>query len=362
MADALTQVLGAHQGIMSGAQSQQAGALEAYDAELAKTEQSKLEQQKIMEEAQAKKAEVMALPETPKPDVPTMAPVPTKPVEPEENPLKTFGQMIPLIAALAASKTSQSAVFALNASTAALNAMEANDQKALAKAHQDWMDNVKSTLENNRILGDQYKMIMEDRQASWNEKLSKLQVIAAESKDNLAMAALKAGNPEAILKRQEMLDKAAEPIQQMYTEAQRQQIQREEMQMRRDLASAQLAMDAQKMDDVSLTDVIGRLALKMSKGEALNPGEQKVWDQYDEWRQKSGTMLPGMGGGMYGQPAADPDAMPPPGGPAPAQPAPAAKPAASATPPVSKLKEGEKTTFANGQVWTLRNGKPVRVG
>ena len=30
-------------------------------------------------------------------------------------------------------------------------------------------------------------------------------------------------------------------------------------------------------------------------------------------------------------------------------------------PPISALKEGEKTTFANGQVWTLENGKPKQV-
>jgi hypothetical protein len=46
--------------------------------------------------------------------------------------------------------------------------------------------------------------------------------------------------------------------------------------------------------------------------------------------------------------------------------APEAKPAAqkqTTLPPaaVSVLKEGQQTTFANGQVWTLQNGKPVRV-
>lgn len=33
----------------------------------------------------------------------------------------------------------------------------------------------------------------------------------------------------------------------------------------------------------------------------------------------------------------------------------------SATPPADKLKEGVETTFANGQTWVLRNGKPERV-
>jgi len=43
--------------------------------------------------------------------------------------------------------------------------------------------------------------------------------------------------------------------------------------------------------------------------------------------------------------------------------APSAKPSASdsKTPPVDKLKEGVHTKFKNGQVWMLRNGKPVKV-
>lgn len=40
---------------------------------------------------------------------------------------------------------------------------------------------------------------------------------------------------------------------------------------------------------------------------------------------------------------------------------PAQAPAASATPPVSKLKEGVATKFGNGQTWTLKNGQPVQV-
>lgn len=35
--------------------------------------------------------------------------------------------------------------------------------------------------------------------------------------------------------------------------------------------------------------------------------------------------------------------------------------AATSTPPVSALREGHDTTFANGQVWTLKAGKPVQV-
>lgn len=40
---------------------------------------------------------------------------------------------------------------------------------------------------------------------------------------------------------------------------------------------------------------------------------------------------------------------------------PAPKQGAAATPPVDRLKEGVKTKFANGQVWTLQNGQAVQV-
>jgi hypothetical protein len=46
-----------------------------------------------------------------------------------------------------------------------------------------------------------------------------------------------------------------------------------------------------------------------------------------------------------------------------AEPTPKEKPKADSLPQeaVRLLKEGEQTTFANGQVWTLKDGKPVRV-
>jgi hypothetical protein len=37
------------------------------------------------------------------------------------------------------------------------------------------------------------------------------------------------------------------------------------------------------------------------------------------------------------------------------------QPQASSAPPVKYLKEGQQTTFKNGEVWTLQNGKPVRI-
>jgi hypothetical protein len=43
------------------------------------------------------------------------------------------------------------------------------------------------------------------------------------------------------------------------------------------------------------------------------------------------------------------------------KPIPNLAPKPAETPPISALKEGQTTTFANGQSWTLRQGKPVQV-
>jgi len=64
----------------------------------------------------------------------------------------------------------------------------------------------------------------------------------------------------------------------------------------------------------------------------------------------------GGSGGGGGNPGAPPPAV--------ARPAPQSAPARQApsnSPPVDRLQEGANTTFGNGQVWTLRNGQPVRV-
>lgn len=47
--------------------------------------------------------------------------------------------------------------------------------------------------------------------------------------------------------------------------------------------------------------------------------------------------------------------------PAAAAPAPAQSGGSASAPPVDRLKEGVLTTFKNGETWTLKNGKPVKV-
>lgn len=88
---------------------------------------------------------------------------------------------------------------------------------------------------------------------------------------------------------------------------------------------------------------------KKARGEALTEGEQQIYNdvirrppQLDPY-----AMFGGGGGVDEDEPAAAPAAAP--------------APQASGSPPAHLLKDGIVTTFANGQSWTLENGKPQRV-
>lgn len=108
------------------------------------------------------------------------------------------------------------------------------------------------------------------------------------------------------------------------------------------------------------SNVIGAMLSKVQRGgvESLTPGEKAIWDRYN---RDSNPFA-----GLLGDGADDVAPARAPGasaatGPAapPAQPRQAA--GAASAPPVSALKPGMNTTFKNGQTWTVRNGKPVRV-
>ena len=125
--------------------------------------------------------------------------------------------------------------------------------------------------------------------------------------------------------------------------------------------------------------VVGGLLQKQAQGGQLTPQEQGVVDQY--WRGRGrGNAGPESMGGDYGygdpEPATptpsvadrQPGLAPAPRG-AGAPPQPRRQPARPAEqqggglPPraAAMLREGETTTFNNGQTWTLRGGRPVRV-
>jgi hypothetical protein len=131
----------------------------------------------------------------------------------------------------------------------------------------------------------------------------------------------------------------------------------------------------------STGDVMGPIYKKISAGEPLTPGETKLYED-----SRLARMNP-LDAALFDEPEAAmppgprPGVSTPPGGPVNAAAPPVAKaplpargpdrpptpapprPSAGGLPPQARaaLREGAVTEFGNGQQWTLRGGKPVRV-
>lgn len=109
--------------------------------------------------------------------------------------------------------------------------------------------------------------------------------------------------------------------------------------------------------------IVGEVMEKVRRGEALSAGEQEIWENH-----KKGVNVFDLLRGGGGDEEEEAPARAPPGA-SPALPRKPAAPnagagAASAQPPpqaLAVIKEGQTVTYANGQVWTRRDGKPARV-
>lgn len=108
--------------------------------------------------------------------------------------------------------------------------------------------------------------------------------------------------------------------------------------------------------DSSPAKVVGPIFRKLSNGQPLTAGEQEALRYYKLDPITAGAMGGDDGGGDEELGGSPPPSRRPPGGGAPG--------AAAATPPASafaNVRDGQTVTFANGQTWAMRSGKPVRV-
>lgn len=346
----VARALGDMSAIQAGAAQAANPQLAAYDAEMAKVEQAKAEQAAALQDKIAREQALLDQPPPVRPQAPMAktldAPAPERP---KVSPLKTLMQMLPVLAALGTAKTTQGAIMALNAGTAVLKAQDEGDDKAFAEAHQQWLDGMKQTIDNNQIAQENYKNILENQNLSVADRMAELQGVATLYGDKLALAALKSGNPAAIIERGKILDHAQEQVVGIYKEAASQELGWAQLSETARANKAQEALAELKINKeptATVQNTIGEILKKQASGQQLASYEQAVLDTYTKWRASGGSFaIPGMDGA----------GAPPTGSP----PAAAADPQ---VPPVSALKEGMVTTFKNGQKWTLQNGKPVKVG
>lgn len=383
MASVLGTVLGtavdAAKGLSDAARDTNAQDIADYNAELKKTQDAQLEQQQILaEKAKETDAFTASTPTPVRPAAPKYEAMPQEQLPPPRNPIQSMIQLLPIMAALGGAKSSEAAAMALNAGAAAMHAMQANDQEALTKAHQTWMDNLKIATENNANMAREYDAAFNDYKADWADRQAKIAEIATRYGDKLAAAALKAGHPEAIVNRNQMLLHATQPLTQIYdtsVQAQAREAAVMEEQRHHIVSEAIAEFKANKPPPPSMNAEAAKIAQKMAAGTPLTDGEKQVWKVYDGWRKGASAgqlaaLLTGKGAAADDEAPPAPDdgdtgdgAVAPPAAAAPPPPAAAAPAAAppSTMPPIDKLHEGVVTNFRNGQSWTLKNGKPFRV-
>lgn len=335
-------------------------------------------------------AQVRAEPDPARPTIPRLKPLPAMPtieeiakergVKPEDfnNPMRVFGQFMPVLISLGALAFQKNGIMAMNAATAAMNAVKAGDKEAYETAHKEWLSGTKLTVDENNQLLSEYNLILNDRNASMAEKQARLAGLAAEKQDVLGQVALRSGMIEQLVKLNEARGIAAGRIGDMVELTVRDQLGRDELALRERIAQWE-QYRALNPAITSTDERIAQLAGIMANATPERPvtaaqmnALNLLLDMKDKERKggaASAEDLATLVAVMAGTGVAPPTAAAAPGkngaqaaAPPPAA-APAAAPAAGGTkePPVSMLKEGGLTVFKNGQVWTLRGGKPVFV-
>lgn len=282
-----------------------------------------------MEEVKANLAErnaVLRQPLPARPKVPEYAPLPKPPtqaevaatsgIDPKEfgNPLRAMGQFLPVLATLAAFTTRQPAVNALNAATAAMNAAKANDTAAVEKANVTFKQNLDLAIKTNAQLTEQYKLAMDDRKMTMDERLAKVQGLAASNQDELVLSQLRNGGIDQLYKLWEMRDKSSAALVDLTNHIEGQNLERtkvaasiENMSIEQQQGWARLQIEKENANtnaaNVSMTDAIGPVLRKLAnspRGFAdLTVGERRALSEYRAAHESNSNPFGGLSPGGY---------------------------------------------------------------
>jgi hypothetical protein len=312
-----------------------------------------------------KMAELRDKARPPIPERPDLQETPEAPVPEKKNPLRVFGQFMPLVVALGALSTRNAGVNAMNAATAMVNAAKANDKIEEAKQRQYWLDQTKVVVDQNNAMLKDYELKLKDRELQVADTQAEIAAIAAKNQDVLTLAQLKAGQfgpmVNLIKFRQGAVDQVANMVMQ-----ERQLQERTRLQEADDRRQwAMLSLQRIKAGQLSPGDVIGGLLTKIAAGQELTAGETKAIDTYRSF-QGGGAGAAAGGSSLpldvleEGAAAAPAGGTPP--GPTAPQPTPAAAkpaPAAPAAPAKAELRKSG-TVYSTPQGprrWMVVNGQ-----
>lgn len=293
----------------------------AYQAEKAKSDQANAAAAANMQANMGKIAAIEGQPDLPHPSIPRLKPLPVETEQPDyvaaakADPLRALGQYLPLLAALGGLRTAQPATAALNAATAAVNAARSKDQTALTRAHEEWVDNTKTAIQQNQDMATEYKDALEDRSLSMADRMAKVQGLAAANKDEVTLAALKAGNPAGILSMLEMTSHASTALAGVVAQTEHEataqaQMKDESLRGWAELQVRNLQAQAQ-LGKTSPNDIAGQIFAKVASSgyDSLSPVEKDALSRLQQYEvglhpAPAAALISQLTGAQPGAPAA----------------------------------------------------------
>lgn len=97
--------------------------------------------------------------------------------------ITNFTSAMAVLATVTGAFSRQHSTAALNAFSAGIKGYKEGNKDAYETAHKEWRDATDAALENNKILTDKYKQVMEDRKLSEQEQVEKLKLIGIQYQD-----------------------------------------------------------------------------------------------------------------------------------------------------------------------------------
>lgn len=157
----------------------------------------------------------------PRPTPPTLQEIGPAPEAQETDPMRVFGQTLPLLAMLGGLFVKNNATAALNAGATAIEAARNNDEQAYARARQEWTDSIEAITANNATRLQQYQAILTDRNLDMDERMARLQALAAAEQNALRLSQLASGQVAELTQGVELEMRANEMLTNAYLAQQR---------------------------------------------------------------------------------------------------------------------------------------------
>lgn len=209
------------------------------------------------------------------------------------DPTRVMGQFLPMLAILGGAFTKGGAIGSLKAASAAMTAAKQNDTDAIARAHQQWMDDTGKLMDQYKLEQDAFQDAISSNGEKRADTLADMSVIAAQYNIPILKAQIAAGDLDGATKTIAARNAALEPMLKLYSDAKQQDMEMQRLAQgdrRLDIdeqratameqkADATERVQQERLDKMGAGDqgkIRGELVKKGTPGEALQGIEQNL--------------------------------------------------------------------------------------